>query len=138
MTEIEKMRSGELADMSAPELQVRFEHAKKLLARMRCLSTYDETYRGLLEELIPDLPATSVICPPFHCDHTTVTYRHAGTNDSPATNPTVFANSYRISVLFGVTAFQIVHWMMWSIDLHTRTYQCMTSGYFRYLPAFSL
>ena len=62
MTEIEKMRSGELADMSAPELQVRFEHAKKLLARMRCLSTYDETYRGLLEELIPDLPATSVIC----------------------------------------------------------------------------
>ena len=50
MTEIEKMRSGELADMSAPELQVRFEHAKKLLARMRCLSTYDETYRGLLEE----------------------------------------------------------------------------------------
>ena len=30
MTEIEKMRSGELADMSAPELQVRFEHAKKL------------------------------------------------------------------------------------------------------------
>ena len=24
----EKMRSGELADMSAPELQVRFEHAK--------------------------------------------------------------------------------------------------------------
>ena len=58
MTEIEKMRSGELADMSAPELQVRFEHAKKLLARMRCLSTYDATYRGLLEELIPDLPAT--------------------------------------------------------------------------------
>ena len=52
MTEIEKMRSGELADMSAPELQVRFEHAKKLLARMRCLSTYDETYRGLLEDLI--------------------------------------------------------------------------------------
>lgn len=69
MTEIEKMRSGELADMSAPELQVRFEHAKKLLARMRGLSTYDDTYRELLEELVPDLPPTSVICPPFHCDH---------------------------------------------------------------------
>ena len=65
MTEIEKMRSGELADMSAPELQVRFEHAKKLLARMRGLSTYDDTYRELLEELVPDLPPTSVICPPF-------------------------------------------------------------------------
>ena len=34
MTEVEKMRSSQLADMSAPELQVRFEHAKKLLARM--------------------------------------------------------------------------------------------------------
>ena len=41
MTEVEKMRSSQLADMSAPELQVRFEHAKKLLARMRGMSTYD-------------------------------------------------------------------------------------------------
>ena len=31
MTEVEKMRSSQLADMSAPELQERFEHAKKLL-----------------------------------------------------------------------------------------------------------
>ena len=35
MTEVEKMRSSQLADMSAPELQVRFEHAKKLLAIIR-------------------------------------------------------------------------------------------------------
>lgn len=28
MTEVEKMRSSQLVDMSAPELQVRFEHAK--------------------------------------------------------------------------------------------------------------
>ena len=27
MTEVEKMRSSQLADMAAPELQVRFEHA---------------------------------------------------------------------------------------------------------------
>lgn len=27
MTEVEKMRSSQLADMSVPELQVRFEHA---------------------------------------------------------------------------------------------------------------
>lgn len=31
MTEVEKMRSSQLADMSAPELQVRFEHAKKTI-----------------------------------------------------------------------------------------------------------
>ena len=39
MTEVEKMRNGLLADMSSPELQVRFEHAKKLLDRMRGMST---------------------------------------------------------------------------------------------------
>ena len=59
MNEVEKMRSSQLADMSA----------KKLLARMRQLSTYDEAYRGLLEDLIPGIPETSVVCPPFHCDH---------------------------------------------------------------------
>ena len=41
MTEVEKMRSSQLADMSAPEIQVKFEKAKRLLAKMRCLSTYD-------------------------------------------------------------------------------------------------
>jgi maltose O-acetyltransferase len=56
MTEVEKMRNGLLADMSSPELQVRFEHAKKLLARMRGMSTYDEGYRKLLEELVPRIP----------------------------------------------------------------------------------
>ena len=55
--------------MSAPELQVRFEHAKKLLARMRGMSTYDEGYRELLDKLVPGIPETSIICPPFHCDH---------------------------------------------------------------------
>lgn len=69
MNEVEKMRSSQLADMSAPEVQVKFEYAKKLLARMRQMSTYDEAYRGLLEDLIPGIPETSVVCPPFHCDH---------------------------------------------------------------------
>lgn len=67
--EIDKMRNCELADMSAPELQDSFIHAKKLLARLRGMSTYDEGYRELLTELVPGLPATSIICPPFHCDH---------------------------------------------------------------------
>ena len=57
MTEVEKMRSSQLADMSAPELQERFEHAKKLLAVMRGLSTYDDGYRELLEELVPGIPS---------------------------------------------------------------------------------
>ena len=53
MNEVEKMRSSQLADMSVPEIQVKFEHAKRLLAKMRVMSTYDEDYRSLLEELVP-------------------------------------------------------------------------------------
>lgn len=67
--EIDKMRGGELADMAAPELQESFIHAKRLLARLRGMSTYDDGYRELLTELVPGLPSTSIICPPFHCDH---------------------------------------------------------------------
>lgn len=69
MNEIDKMRSGALADMSAPELHASFVHAKKILAELRGMSTYDDGYRELLEQLVPDLPSTSIICPPFHCDH---------------------------------------------------------------------
>ena len=57
MNEVEKMRSSQLADMSVPEIQVKFEHAKRLLAKMRVMSTYDEDYRSLLEELVPGIPA---------------------------------------------------------------------------------
>ena len=56
MNEVEKMRSSQLADMSVPEIQVKFEHAKRLLAKMRVMSTYDEDYRSLLEELYRAFP----------------------------------------------------------------------------------
>ena len=69
MNEIEKMRNGELADMSKPEMQESFIHTKKLLARLRTMSSYDEGYRELLENLIPGIPESSIVCPPFHCDH---------------------------------------------------------------------
>ena len=45
MNEIEKMRSGLLADFSAPEVQDSFRHCKKLLAKFRTMSTYDDDYR---------------------------------------------------------------------------------------------
>ncbi len=63
------MRNGELADCSDPEIQASFKRAKSLLAQMRTMSTYDEGYRMLLEQLIPSIPQTSTILPPFHCDH---------------------------------------------------------------------
>ena len=52
MNEIEKMRSGLLADFSAPEVQDSFRHCKKLLAKFRTMSTYDDDYRTVLEDLI--------------------------------------------------------------------------------------
>lgn len=69
MTEVEKMRSGLLADMSVGEIQVRFKRAQRLLARMRVMSTYETTYRELLEELIPGIPKSTIVCSPFYCDH---------------------------------------------------------------------
>lgn len=69
MNELEKMRNSELADMDTPELQESFIHAKSLLARMRTMSSYDEGYRQLLKELIPGIPESSIVCPPFYCDH---------------------------------------------------------------------
>ncbi len=69
LSEIEKMRIGQLADMSLPEMQESFIHCKKLLARMRMMNMHDEDYRSLLEQLVPGIPSSSIICPPFYCDH---------------------------------------------------------------------
>lgn len=69
MNELEKMRSGQLADMRAEELQQSFVHCKRLLARFRTMTVYDDDYRNVLEDLVPDIPATSMIVPPFFCDH---------------------------------------------------------------------
>lgn len=63
------MRSGELVDTATPEMQARFSRTKRLLARMNQLSTYDEGYRAMLEALIPGIPDSVMVCPPFHCDH---------------------------------------------------------------------
>ena len=69
MNEIEKMRSGQLADMAAPEIQESFRHCKPLLARLRCMSPYDPGFRPLLRELIPGIPDSATVQPPFFCDH---------------------------------------------------------------------
>ena len=70
-TEMEKMRSGELYCFAAPELQESFERAATLCARMRTMTVYDENYRKTIEDLIPGIPSTSVVNPPFQCDHGT-------------------------------------------------------------------
>lgn len=69
MKEIDKMRTGQLADMSDPEILGSFKHAKILIAKMRNMSIYDDKYRSLLEELIPSMSPSTIIMPPFYCDH---------------------------------------------------------------------
>ena len=69
MNEIDKMRNSQLADMEKPEIQASFIHAKKLVP-----ITDDEYIRMMVsgkcwKELVPGIPSTSVICPPFYCDH---------------------------------------------------------------------
>lgn len=69
MTEFEKMRNRQLADCSDPGINESFRHCKTLLAKLRTMSSYDSGFREILEDLIPGIPSSSVIMPPFYCDH---------------------------------------------------------------------
>ena len=55
-TEYEKMRSQELYYFSDPEIHASLVHAKKVCARLRSMTIYDEDYRQVIEELIPGIP----------------------------------------------------------------------------------
>ncbi len=68
-TEFEKMRSEELYDFSDAEIAASLRHAKEVCLRLNRMNVFSEGYRELLEELIPGIPATTTICPPFFCDH---------------------------------------------------------------------
>lgn len=68
-TEYEKMRSQELYYFSDPEIHASLVHAKKVCARLRSMTICDDDYRQVIEELIPGIPQSTTICPPFHCDH---------------------------------------------------------------------
>ena len=70
-SEYEKMRSQELYYFSDPEIHASLVHAKKVCARLRSMTIYDEDYRQVIEELIPGIPQSTTICPPFYCDHGT-------------------------------------------------------------------
>lgn len=69
MTEFEKMRNGEFYDYTNEEGNASYEHAKQLCARLQTMTFTHEDYRKVIEELIPGIPASSIVNPPFHCDH---------------------------------------------------------------------
>lgn len=69
MTEFEKMRSQQLYDFSDAEIHRSLVHAKETCLRLNQLTLTSPGYRDILRELVPGIPDTSEICPPFHCDH---------------------------------------------------------------------
>lgn len=69
MNELEKMRSEQLYDYAAPEVDASLKHARKLCTQLQTMTVHDENYRQVMEDLIPGFPITSEIMPPFHCDH---------------------------------------------------------------------
>ena len=69
MDEIEKMRSCQLYNFHDPKVVDSIKHAARLCAKLSSMTPYDEGYRELLEQLIPGIPSSSFINPPFHCDH---------------------------------------------------------------------
>lgn len=65
------MRSEELYDYSTQEIQASAEHARGICAQLTSMTVHSPRYRELIEDLIPTIPASSTVCPPFTCDHGT-------------------------------------------------------------------
>lgn len=69
MTEYEKMLSQQLYDFTDPEIYKSLTHAKEACLRLNQLTLSSPGYREALLDLVPGIPDSSEICPPFHCDH---------------------------------------------------------------------
>lgn len=69
MSEFEKMRHQEFYDFTNDVCLKSYYHAKRICALLQTMTTDDGNYRSVIEELIPDIPKSSTIAPPFHCDH---------------------------------------------------------------------
>lgn len=68
-SEFEKMRGEEEYDFTDPEVQESYKRAKMACRRLLTMTHYDYDYREAIEEAIPGFPKSSVLCPPFCCDH---------------------------------------------------------------------
>ncbi|MFQ9996907.1 MAG: sugar O-acetyltransferase, partial [Hoylesella buccalis] len=68
-TEFEKMRTEERYSFADPEIAASIAHAIDLCRQLQTITLTDERYRDVIERLIPGIPKSATICPPFHCDH---------------------------------------------------------------------
>lgn len=69
MTEFEKMRSGQLYRFDDAEVLASVARANELCLQLSRMTLASPDYRSTVEALIPGLPKSSSINPPFHCDH---------------------------------------------------------------------
>ncbi|MBQ9385462.1 MAG: sugar O-acetyltransferase [Bacteroidaceae bacterium] len=69
MTEFEKMRNGEFYDFYSQECLDSYIKAKRLCAKLQTMTVFDPDYRAVIEELIPGIPESATVSPPFICDH---------------------------------------------------------------------
>lgn len=69
LTEFEKMRNEEYADVSDPDIRSRLKAAKKKIADFNKTYCRGPGFREALKDLIPDIPDSSTISPPFFCDY---------------------------------------------------------------------
>ena len=68
-TEFEKMRSQKLYHIDDPEIQRSCIDTKELLLEFNQTTLTSPNFRSLLQRVAPGIPDSSVICPPFYCDH---------------------------------------------------------------------
>ena len=68
-TELYKMRHMIYANTMDPEIQESLNEGKKHAFALNQTYLNGPGYREALEKLIPNIPKSSVICPPFYCDY---------------------------------------------------------------------
>ena len=67
--EYKKMRNQQLYCFESPLLMDSITRANKLCSKLSNMTLSSPEYRQTIETLIPGLPKTSAVTPPFHCDH---------------------------------------------------------------------
>lgn len=68
-TELEKMRSEELYSFADPEVYASYMQADRACQRLNATCLSDADYRPALEALLPGIPVSAMVVPPFYCDH---------------------------------------------------------------------
>ena len=68
-TEFEKIRSVQYANTADAEVKQRLVEGKAKVHALNQTYCGGPAYREALEDLVPTIPASSAICPPFYCDY---------------------------------------------------------------------